>query len=321
MYILIEIVFVLLLAAGIWLISGLSAAQVKADLKRYARASAIKYSERKRSRRLSLKKQVEALSQAKKSNFLVASFNEARTILTAQRRGEKMGVVYAISGACGVVGVIAALLANNIYLVPPFAVGFTLIPVWVIKMSRAYVRKAMTDELEVALSGITTSYMRTDSIVAAIEENISLLNNPIKPVFVKFLNEYKLVNSNVVIGLKKMKQSINHTIFTEWCDAVIQCQSDRSLKVTLFPIINKFSDIKAVQAELDTIMMAPFKEFITLTAALLLTIPMLYILGREWFDILVGTEIGKIILSLTSVAVFVGINNAVNLVEPIEYKR
>lgn len=321
MYTLIEIIIIALLVAAAWCLSGLSIPQIKNDLQRLIRATAIKYSERRRNKRLSLKKQIEILSQAKKSNFIVASFNEARTILTSQRRGEKMRLVYIISAGCGVVGIIAALLANNIYLIPPFAVGFTLIPVWVIKMSRAYVRKSLTDELEVALSGITTSYMRTDSIVAAIEENVPMLSSVVKPVFVKFLNEYKLVNSNVVSGLKKVKHSINHAIFSEWCDAVIQCQSDRTLKVTLFPIINKFSDIKAVQAELDTIMMAPFKEFITLTAALLLTIPMLYIMGKEWFDILVGTEPGKIILSLTSVAVFVGINNAVNLSEPIEYKR
>lgn len=279
------------------------------------------YAEHKRNKRQSLKMQLNVITATKKSNFIVSSFNEAKNILASQRRGERMGAVYVISIFSGIGGILLALIIGNIYLIPSFAIGFMLVPIWIIKMSRSYVRKSMTEELEVALSGVTTSYMRTDNIVVAIEENIQSMNNPVKPVFVKFLNENRLINSNVVYGLKKMKQSINHNIFSEWCDAVIQCQNDRSLKVTLFPIINKFSDIKSVQTELDTIMIEPFKEFITLTAALLLIIPLLFIFGKDWFDILINTEIGKIILALTSAAVFVGVNKAVNLSEPIEYKR
>lgn len=280
-----------------------------------------RYAEHKRNKKQSLKMQLNVITATKKSNFIVSSFNEAKNILASQRRGERMGAVYVISIFSGLGGILLALLIGNIYLVPSFGIGFMLVPIWIIKMSRSYVRKSMTEELEVALSGVTTSYMRTDNIVVAIEENIQSMNNPVKPVFVKFLNENRLINSNVVYGLKKMKQGINHNIFSEWCDAVIQCQSDRSLKVTLFPIINKFSDIKSVQTELDTIMIEPFKEFITLTAALLLIIPLLFIFGKDWFDILINTEIGKIILALTSAAVFVGVNKAVNLSEPIEYKR
>ncbi len=281
----------------------------------------ISYAEHKRKKKQSLKMQLSVITATKKSNFIVSSFNEAKNILASQRRGERMGAVYVVSIFSGLAGILLAIVIGNIYLIPIFAIGFMLIPIWIIKMSRSYIRKSMTEELEIALSGVTTSYIRTDNIVVAIEENIQSMNNPVKPVFVKFLNENRLINSNVVYGLKKMKQSINHNIFSEWCDAVIQCQNDRSLKVTLFPIINKFSDIKSVQTELDTIMIEPFKEFITLTVALLLIIPLLFIFGKDWFDILINTEAGKIILALTSAAVFIGVNKAVNLSEPIEYKR
>lgn len=316
-----QILVVVLLILGVMLILGIGPKTIRPEAKKLAETVVAAHNERKRNKHISIKKQIEALTNVKKNNFLVESFNEARSILTSQRRGDKMGMVYVISGICGAVGVAIALMSSNFFLIPPFAVGFTLIPIWVLKLSRGSIRKSLNDELEVALSGITTSYMRNDSIIAAVEENLQILNNPIKPAFVKFINEYKLVDSNIVTGIRKMKQSINHEIFSEWCDAVIQCQNDRTLKTTLFPIINKFSDIKSVQAELDTMMMAPFREYITMVAVLLMIFPLLYIINREMFDILTMTEPGKIILSVISVIVFIGINKAVNLSEPIEYRR
>ena len=316
-----QVIIVLLLIAGVWLISNLKVREIRPEAKKLAKSIIDDYNKKKRNKHISMKKQVDALTSIKKKNFLVESFNEARVILTAQRRGDRIGTIYVISGICGAAGLVIALLSQNLLLIPTFTIGFTLIPVWIIKLSRASIRKSLNDELEVALSGITTSYMRNDSIIAAVEENLHILNNPIKPVFVKFINEFKFVDSNVVTGVRKMKQAINHEIFSEWCDALIQCQNDRSLKTTLFPIINKFSDIKSVQAELDTMMMAPFREYMTMVVVLLLIFPILYIVNREMFDILTTTDAGKVILAVISVIVFLGLNKAVNLSEPIEYRR
>lgn len=316
-----QILVVVLLVLGVMLVLGIGPKDIRPEAKKLAESAVAAHKKRKSNKHVSIKKQIEALTNVKKNNFLVESFNEARSILTSQRRGDKMGTVYVISGICGAVGLAISVLSSNIFLIPPFTVGFTLIPIWVLKLSRGSIRKSLNDELEVALSGITTSYMRNDSIIVAVEENLQILNNPIKPAFVKFINEYKLVDSNIVTGIRKMKQAINHEIFSEWCDAIIQCQSDRSLKTTLFPIINKFSDIKSVQAELDTMMMAPFREYITMVAVLVMIFPLLYLINREMFDILTTTDAGKVILSAISVIVFFGINKAVNLSEPIEYRR
>ena len=41
-------------------------------------------------------------------------------------------------------------------------------------------------------------------------------------------------------------------MFQEWCDALIACQHDRSLKTTLTPIVSKLSDMRVVNGELET---------------------------------------------------------------------
>lgn len=321
MFIFFEALIVLLLSAASFLLLGITLDDIIVGVKGIIQYATRKIAERRSKRKLSLKKQIDILVQNKKSNFLVASFNEARNILTFQRHSDRMGRVYAISGFCSVAGVIIALMVENVFLLPTLAIGMTMIPIWIIKMSRGYVRKSLNDELEIALSGVTTSYMRTDNIIVAVEENLGAMNNPVKAVFSTFYNEYKFVNSNVVSGVKKMKASINQDVFSEWCDTIIQCQTDRTLKVALFPIINKFSDVKSVQSELDTLMMEPFREFITMVVVLLLIFPLLFVLGREWFDILVGTTAGQVIVSLTFLVIFVGVNKAVNLSAPIEYRR
>lgn len=48
-----------------------------------------------------------------------------------------------------------------------------------------------------------------------------------------------------------------NSIFGEWCDTMIQCQSDRTLKHTLLPVLEKFSDVRIVQSRLETLLSQP----------------------------------------------------------------
>ena len=69
-------------------------------------------------------------------------------------------------------------------------------PFWyVIYNSNSY-RKQINEELETALSTITTSYIRSEDIILAVEENIEYLNPPISQVFIFFLSQTKLITSN-----------------------------------------------------------------------------------------------------------------------------
>ena len=61
-----------------------------------------------------------------------------------------------------------------------------------------------------------------------------------------------------------MKTKIDNEVFHEWCDSLILCQSDRSLKSTLTPIVNKLSDMRVVNADLEYLITGPRKEFISM---------------------------------------------------------
>ena len=179
----------------------------------------------------------------------------------------------------------------------------------------------MNAEMETALSIITTSYLRNESIITAVQENISYLNLPISNVFQSFLTQAKMINVNVKQALSDMKPKLNHYVFSEWVDAMIACQEDKTLKTTLSPIISKLSDMRIVSAELDYLMYEPLKEFITMALLLVANIPLIYFLNSDWYSVLVNTAFGKGILAISAFAILVSFAAVIRLTKPIEYKR
>ena len=170
----------------------------------------------------------------------------------------------ACSLALAAVGVSVAVAIGNLFLAPVLAIGLMFVPFWYIKTTETNYKKAISSELETALSIITTAYLRNEDIITSIEENMHYLNAPVKTVFESFISRIKLSNPDVTAALLEMKQQIDNEVFYEWCDSLILCQNDRSLKSTLTPIVNKLSNMRVVNADLEYLITEPRKEFITM---------------------------------------------------------
>ena len=194
-------------------------------------------------------------------------------------------------------------------------------PVWYVKLTASHFRKDVSEELETALSIITTAYIRNEDIVTAVEENIAYLNPPIKDVFTDFLVQLKLIDSDVNKAIAGLKDKVDNDVFHEWCDALMLCQQDRGLKTTLTPIVAKLSDIRVVNSELELMLAEPRKEFIIMALLVIANIPIMYFLNKDWYDVLMHTAVGKIILSVDIAAIFISTAFVVKLTKPIEFKR
>ena len=150
---------------------------------------------------------------------------------------------------------------------------------YVLFTSHSY-KKLMNNEIETGLSIITSSYLRSESMITAVEENIHYLNPPVADVFRGFLAETNMISADVKQALSNMKPKLDNYVFREWVDAAIACQDDKSLKSTLTPIIGKLSDMRIVAAELDYLLYEPFKEFITMAFLLIGNITLLAVLEK-----------------------------------------
>lgn len=249
------------------------------------------------------------------------TIREARDVLEITGRSSKFGLICVVSLFLLVLGALAAITMNNLFMLPVMAVGFALLPFWYILFTANAFNKNLNGELETALSVITTSYLRSESIITAVEENIGYLNPPVVQVFENFLAQSKLINSNLCFALKKLKGTLHNAVFDEWLDAVIACQEDKTLKTTLIPVVNKLSDMRIVSADLDYHLYEPLKEFITMAVLLIGNIPLIYVLNKSWFHTLMYTTPGKFILAVCAFVIFISTAAVVRLTRPIEYKR
>ena len=253
---------------------------------------------------------------------LALLFGEVREILRLTGREGQFAMLCVLSMLLFVVGVLAALTMSNTLLVPVLAAGLALMPFYYVKFTASRFKKQVAAELETALSMITTSYLRNkNTIIRAIEENLPYLNPPISEVFRAFLMESKLINSNMAEALRGLKRGMDNAVFHEWVDAVLACQEDYNLKNTLPAIVGKLSDMRVVSAELDLLLMEPLKEYITMVVLVAGSIPLLYFLNREWYETLMFTGFGKVLLAVCAAVVFFSVAAVAKHTRPIEYKR
>lgn len=277
--------------------------------------------QKRQTRKRPIAEQIRRMQRPKKLKGWRATITEATAILQQMGQGQYTGFLFALSLMLAVGGALLALVLNNIWLLPVLACGFAMSPFWFVLFRATFYKKRLHDELETALSVITTSYLRSENILAAVEENLPYLNPPVSDVFQAFLAESKLIHTNLHLALTELRGRIHHSVFQEWCDALMACQEDRTLKTTLMPIVAKLSDMRVVSAELDAALYEPLKEFMTMAVLLIGNIPLLYFLNQDWYRALTQTMPGHIVLALCALAILVSLAAVIRLTRPLDYRR
>lgn len=244
---------------------------------------------------------------------------EIEQILEGMGRANQFTVIKQVSLLLFAVGAVLALLLGNIYMVPILGIGFSLIPVWYLRSTASSYKKHLNEELEMSISIITTSYLRTEDLIRSIKENLPHIGEPVHAIFEAFVYEAELINANTTSAINSMKMKVPNRVFHEWCNILIQCQSDRSMKNMLPTIAQKFSDVRIVQSELDAMMQGPRKEAITMVFLVLANIPLLYVLNKDWFHTLIFTTPGKIALAICGAIILYSVSKIMQLSKPIEY--
>lgn len=268
----------------------------------------------------SIKDQI-TIASGKKKNFIKREIEEVSEILRMTGRGDKIPRIFLACGIFCVIGAVVASLFDNIFMIPVMAIGCLCIPIWYVKLTSSHYKRDIAEELETALSIITTAYLRNEDIVTAVEENLPYLNAPIKSVFAEFLVQLRLIEADTIKAIYSLKQKVDNEVFHEWCDALAACQYDRGLKSTLTPIVTKLSDIRVVNSELELLLSEPRKEFVIMALLLIANIPLMYFLNKDWYDVLMHSMAGKIVLAIDMSAIFISSAFVVKLTRPIEIKR
>ncbi len=299
----------LLLAVGAVLLLKLTPERITGDLMRFV------------SPKQTLRDKVLTRKGKKKSRKITVELRRIKDALEQTGKGNQFAVACAASLLLMIVGCVIAIMIDNPFLVPVFAIAFAMIPFIYAKRTVAYYDNHVKEELETALSIITTSYVRTDDIVSAVKENIQYLKPPVKDIFAGFVAENMMISSDVKQSIRHLKEKVNNSIFAEWCETLIACQDDRTLKDTLMPIVTKLTDVRIVNNEIKGMLSSARVEYYMMAGMVVGNIPLLYFLNKDWFNALMFTTLGKLVLAICGLVIIVTAVLMLRFTKQIEYRK
>lgn len=299
----------LLLAVGAVLLLKLTPERITGDLMRFV------------SPKQTLRDKVLTRKGKKKSRKITVELRRIKDALEQTGKGNQFAVACAASLLLMIVGCVIAIMIDNPFLVPVFAIAFAMIPFIYAKRTVAYYDNHVKEELETALSIITTSYVRTDDIVSAVKENIQYLKPPVKDIFAGFVAENMMISSDVKQSIRHLKEKVNNAIFAEWCETLIACQDDRTLKDTLMPIVTKLTDVRIVNNEIKGMLSSARVEYYMMAGMVVGNIPLLYFLNKDWFNALMFTTLGKLVLAICGLVIIVTAVLMLRFTKQIEYRK
>lgn len=135
------------------------------------------------------------------------------------------------------------------------------------------------------------------------------------------IGDAMMISSDLKTALRNLKEKISDSIYEEWCDTLIACQDDRTLKDTLLPIVAKLTDVRIVNNELKTMLGEVKKEYWMMVCLVVGNIPLLYMLNTAWFEALMFSIPGKIVLAICGVVILITAMFMMKYTKPIEYKK
>lgn len=268
-----------------------------------------------------LRDKVLTVKGKKRSRKLTIALNRIRDALEQTGKGGLFTITCAASVILMIIGCVVAIMIDNAFLIPVFAIALAFIPFAYAKRTVNYYDNHIKEELETALSIITTSYVRTDDIVTAVKENVKYLKPPVKDIFSGFVAENMMISSDVKQAIRHLKEKISNSIFDEWCDTLISCQDDRTLKDTLMPIVSKLTDVRIVNNEIKGMLSAARTEYFMMAAMVVGNIPLLYFLNKDWYAALMFTMLGKIVLAICGLAIVITAVLMFKYTKQVEYRK
>ena len=299
----------LLITVGVIILLRLNPEKITDDLMRFV------------SPKQTLREKVLTAKGKKRSRKLTVELNRIRDALEQTGKGGQFSIACAASVVLMILGCILAIMIDNAFLIPVFAIAFAMIPFAYAKRTVNYYDNHIEEELETSLSIITTSYVRTDDIVTAVKENMQHLKPPVKEIFAGFVAENMMISADIKQSIRHLKEKVSNSIFGEWCDTLIACQDDRTLKDTLMPIVSKLTDVRIVNNEIKGMLVAARTEYFMMAAMVVGNIPLLYFLNKDWYAALMDTTLGKIVLAVCGLAIIVTAMMMFRFTKQVEYRK
>jgi len=269
----------------------------------------------------SLRDQAMTARGKKKTNKVILWLDKIRRALNDTGKSKSFGVACAVSILLMILGCVIAIVIGNPFLAPIMAIAFAMVPFLYLMRTMERYEEQVKQELEHGLGSISASYERTLNLKLAVEENLSGLKPPVKGLFESFLTEIDIINPDMKQAINHLKEKFKDVVWEEWCDTLCSCQDDNQLIQTLYPVVQKMTDARLVNAELKVMISENKREYYMMVLMVIGNIPLLYFLNSDWYAALMFTSFGKLTLAVCGAVILFTFIKMNQYCKPVEYRR
>ena len=178
--------------------------------------------------------------------------------------------------------------------------------------------KAKTAQLERLASSmmiLSNSYVVTEDFITSVRDNPEIPEYP-EP-FKDFLTYVTLMDSSVATGLRRMEAKVDNPYFSQWIDALVLAQDDRSLKYVTVTVVDSMHDVLSVQAESDAAMYAVWRDYL-MTLIMIFSVPLIFKFTlADAYLTLTGSLVGQSMFILLLAAVIFSVFRALKINKPL----
>lgn len=225
--------------------------------------------------------------------------------------------LYTVLTVCSAVGGFLAgkVVFHSLFLSVIVGILALLLPMIVLSFRQNKSKSKRLDRLASSMMILSNSYLVTEDFITTVKDNLSILEYP-EP-FRDFLTYATMMDSDVRSALRRMENKVNNPYFSQWIDALVLAQDDRSLRYVAVSVVDSMHDVLQAQEESDAAMYAVWREYIV-TLVLIFSVPLVFkILMHDAYVTMTTSLIGQGLMVLLLLAVVFSVFKAIKINRPL----
>ena len=190
-----------------------------------------------------------------------------------------------------------------------------LIPMIVLSFRQSKSKSKRINHLASSMMILSNSYLVTEDFITTVKDNLAVLEYP-EP-FRDFLTYATMMDSDVRSALRRMENKVSNPYFSQWIDALVLAQDDRSLRYVAVSVVDSMHDVLQAQEESDAAMYAVWREYL-ITLALIFSVPLVFkLLMRDAYVTMTTSLVGQGLMVLLLLAVVISVFKAIKINRPL----
>lgn len=190
-----------------------------------------------------------------------------------------------------------------------------LVPMIVLSFRQSKSKSKRINHLASSMMILSNSYLVTEDFITTVKDNLAVLEYP-EP-FRDFLTYATMMDSDVRSALRRMENKVSNPYFSQWIDALILAQDDRSLRYVAVSVVDSMHDVLQAQEESDAAMYAVWREYL-ITLALIFSVPLVFkLLMRDAYVTMTTSLVGQGLMVLLLLAVVFSVFKAIKINRPL----